>query len=261
MFTRIVMLMLIAVLALPVTTLTRPAETSQAPWGDIAVAAKGKKHKNTKKDKQPKSQTVVHTERQSVTQTFTSTGPITIPNGAPTTDKGPANPYPSAIEVNGFTNGVITDVNLILTDVTHAHASDIDILLSADDGRRALVMSDRGVGEQVINLDLTLDDEAAAEVPETGLTSGTFRPTNSGSNDDTFAAPAPAPNGNVSLSTFDGADPNGNWHLWVMDDAFFDYGDIGEWTLQITAETDVQVQEQIQAKDKKHNKKGKKGKR
>jgi hypothetical protein len=41
MFTRIIMFMLIAVLALPVTTLTRPAETSYSPWSQSAVAAKG----------------------------------------------------------------------------------------------------------------------------------------------------------------------------------------------------------------------------
>ena len=51
MFTRIVMLMLIAVLALPVATLTRPGDTSQSPWGEVAVAAKGEKHKNNKRHK------------------------------------------------------------------------------------------------------------------------------------------------------------------------------------------------------------------
>ena len=106
------------------------------------MAAKGKNHKN--KDKKRKKKTDTRTVRQPVTQTFTSTGPITIPNGAPSTDKGPANPYPSAIEVSGFTNGTITDVNLILTDLTHSLTHDVDILLSSSDGRQALVMSDAG---------------------------------------------------------------------------------------------------------------------
>jgi hypothetical protein len=264
MFTRIVMFMLIAVLALPVTTLTRPAETTHAPWGEVAVAAKGKKHK--KKDKKPKTKTVTRTVRQPVTQTFTSTQAITIPNGAPTTTKGPATPYPSAIEVSGLTNGTITDVNLILTDLTHTHHDDLDILLSMSDGRRALVMSDVGDASTVADIDLTLDDEAAASMPYQGgttsdLSSGTYRPADidrsAVTGPDTFAAPAPALNGNVALSGFDGADPNGTWQLWVMDNGGGDYGDLGAWALQITAEVDVQVPDQVKAKQKKHKKHGK----
>jgi len=259
MFTRVVMLMFIVTLAIPVTTLAGPGETHQAAWTNSAVAAKGKPHK--KKDHK-KAKTDTPALRQSVTQTFTSSGPISIPSGAPTTDKGPANPYPSAIAVSGLTNGTITDVNLILTDLTHAHHDDLDILLSASDNRQALVMSDVGQDSTDADIDLTLDDEAAAALPppDEYLASGTFRPTNNvGFNADTFAAPAPAPNGNVALSGFDGADPNGTWQLWVMDNGGGDYGDLESWSLQITAEVDVQVPHQ--AKAKKHKKHGKKSKR
>jgi hypothetical protein len=250
MFTRIVMLMLIAVLALPVTTLTRPGDTSQAPWGQSAVAAKGKKHK--KKDK-PKFTTVTRTVRQPVTQTFTSTTPITIP--APMALKGKANPYPSTMTVSGFTNGTITDVNLVLTDFTHTYPSDVNVLLSTSDGRQAFVMGYVGSEHDVQNLDLTLDDEAAAKMPDGQLSSGIFRPTNLDGSADTFDAPAPAPNGNVALSVFDGADPNGMWQVWVMDDGNNDIGVIDGWALEITAEADVQVQERVQiTKGKKHKK-------
>jgi len=254
MLTRIIMFMLVVTLAIPVTTLTPPGTTSQAPWGESAVAAKGKKHKQ--KQRTPKTTTV--------TQTFTSAGPITIPTGAPTADKGPANPYPSAIAVSGLKNGVITDVNLILTDLTHSHHDDLDILLSTSDGRRALVMSDVGDSSNVADIDLTLDDEAAASMPyqggsESDLSSGTFQPTDIDrsaiTGPDTFAAPAPAPDGHVALSTFNGADPNGTWQLFVMDNNGGDYGDLAGWALQITAEVDVQVPDQ--AKGKQHKKKGK----
>src|SRR5688572_30046831 len=110
MFTRIITLMLISVLALPIATLTRPPDPSPSPWGDVTVEAKGKNHKK----KNGKTGTITRTIRQPVTRTFTNAGPITIPIGAPTTDKGPANPYPAAISVNGFANGVITDVDLLL---------------------------------------------------------------------------------------------------------------------------------------------------
>jgi subtilisin-like proprotein convertase family protein len=258
MFTRIVMLMLIAVLALPVTTLTRPGDTSQAPWTEIAVAAKRKHHK--KKDHK-KAQTATRTVRQTVTQTFTSTGLITIPDGPSGTKSIQAVPYPSAIAVTGFANGVITDVNLILEDFTHQYVGDVDILLSNGDGRRALVMSD--VSEDPItSIDLTLDDEAAASVPTSRPASGVFRPTDLAdpSGPDTFAAPAPAPDGSLALSTFDGANPNGIWQVWVMDDAGGgDHGAIGGWGLQITAEVDVQVPDQAnETPHKKHNKHGKK---
>ena len=259
MFTRIVMLMLMFTLALPVTTLTRPGDAHQSPWSVVAVAAKGKHHK---KKAHKKAQTDTQTERQSVTQTFTSTGPISIPNGAPTTDEGPANPYPSAIAISGLTNGTITDVNLVLTDLTHAHHDDLDILLTTSDGRQALVMSDVGDSSNVADIDLTLDDEAAATMPGgnlSELSSGTFRPTNIDRFADTFAAPAPTLNGNVALNGFDGADPNGTWQLWVMDNGGGDYGDLGGWALQVTAEVDVQAPDQTNEKPHKNKGKGRHG--
>jgi hypothetical protein len=219
MFTRIVMLMFIVTLAIPIGTFTPPGETHPSPWGAIAVEAKGKKHKKHEKKDKPQFTTVTRTIRQPVTQTFTSTAPLTIPSGAPTTtDKGPANPYPSAIAVSGLSNGAITDVNLILTDLTHTHHDDLDILLSASNGRQALVMSDVGDASNVADIDLILDDEAAASMPYQGgttndLSSGTYRPTDidrsAVTGPDTFAAPAPAPDGHAALSTFDGANPNG----------------------------------------------------
>jgi hypothetical protein len=260
MFTRIVMLMFVAMLALPVATLTRPTDTNRSSWSDSAMAAKARKHKQ--KDRKRKTRTVTRTVRGPVTQTFTSTGLITIPAGAPGATKGDANPYPSAIEVSGLPNGVITDVDLLLQDFSHAVPEDVDILLSAPDGRHALVMSDVGRIFRVVNIDLTLDDEAAAPLPQTELDSGAFRPTDvssAGQPPDAFTAPAPTLDGSVALSTFDGADPNGTWRLFVTDDASGDTGDLRAWALRITTEVDTgTVDERVPAnKDKKHKKKGK----
>ena len=108
MITRLVILALIAVLALPAITMPRPAESNHSPWSDVAVAAKGKKH--NKKDK-PKFTTVTRTVRGTVTETFTSTAPIAFTVAAPNEVQIPASPYPAAIEVSGLPNGVITDVN------------------------------------------------------------------------------------------------------------------------------------------------------
>ena len=104
-------------------------------------------------------------------------------------------------------------------------------------------------------------------MPFNRLRSGTFRPTDVLAIDDTFASPAPAPNGSVALSTFDGADPNGSWQVWVMDNGPGVAGDIrGGWELRITAEVDLAtVDEQVpidsdSIQNTKTKKKGKKRK-
>ena len=147
--------------------------------------------------------------------------------------------------MSGLTNGTITDVNLTIDDLSHTYVEDVDVLLSSADGRRALVMSDVGSSHEVEDLTITLDDEAGTALPDGVLSTGSYRPANLVAGDaspvDTFAAPAPTPDGSVALSTFAGANPNGTWQLWINDDAQGDYGAIGGWSLQITAEIDVEV--------------------
>ena len=86
------------------------------------------------------------------------------------------------------------------------------------------------------NVNLTLDDEASADPPDSGpLVSGSFRPADySDPGGDGYPAPAPTPSGNVNLSTFDGTAPNGTWKLFLVDDEAFDFGSIGNWGLSIT---------------------------
>ena len=266
--TRLILVTLIALLAMPVAALT-PPDTTTSRGGGTSVEAKGKKgKKNDKKDRPdtPQYTTVTRTIRQPVAQTFSNTSPITIPAGAPGISLGKATPYSSNIVVSGLpASSSITDINLILTDLSHGFPRDIDILLSGDSGRRALVMSDAGSSSDVAtNVNLTLDDEAAAPLPtSSALASGSFQPTNIAGGGDLFPDGAPSPGTDVALSTFDGAPANGTWRLWVMDDGDEDVGGIGGgWALQITAEHDVQVEEQVLVpKDtknkKKHKKKGK----
>jgi len=227
-----------------------------------ALDAGAKKKRDKKQGETRKTMTVTRTVRGSVTQTFSSSGSIAIPSAT----KGPANPYPSTIVVSGLPNGVITDVDLLLLDFAHRIPEDVDILLSAPDGRQALLMSDVGSTTQVANINLTLDDEADSSLPVSRLNSGDFRPTDldqAGADLDTFDAPAPAPDGSVALSTFDGADPNGTWRLFVMDDVSGDAGAIGGWALRITADVDTgTVDEQVPViKDKQKSKKHKKGRK
>jgi hypothetical protein len=202
--------------------------------------ARKKRKKKRRKKKNPGSS--APRGREVVTRIFTNASPIIIPAGAPGTTIGRANPYPSSIEVSGFTNGVIRDVDVFLNGFEHTHPDDVDILLSATHlpDRYALIMSDAGGDIDVVSVNLVLDDQTAVPLPfASQLSSGTFQPTNYGGGD-SFPAPAPAHSGRVALSEFTGQNPNGTWQLWVLDDTPLDVGQFAAgWRLQITAEVDV----------------------
>ena len=165
--------------------------------------------------------------------TFSNPAAITI------NDASPATPYPSNITVAGLT-GTITKVTVKLNGLSHTFPDDIDVLLVGPGGN-LIIMSDVGGSTAVTGITLTLDDAAAANLPDsTILTTGTFKPTNIGAGDP-FAAPAPAPSANTTFSsTFNGTTPNGTWSLYVVDDLGGDVGSFaGGWTLNISTTTGV----------------------
>jgi hypothetical protein len=199
--TRILACLLAALLALPLTQSSPPAKA-------------GKRFKN-------------------ITRTFSNNGQIAI------LASGEANPYPATLQVGGFKKAKkakIKDVDLVLRDFSHEFPDEVDILLVAPNGRNALVMSDVGGNAHADNLTLTLDDEAGAGLPlDSQLSSGTFRPTNDGMVD-TLPAPAPVSSGSIALSVFNGADPSGQWRLFIRDDDPGDNGSIaGGFSLEIKA--------------------------
>ncbi|HEX7180496.1 MAG TPA: proprotein convertase P-domain-containing protein [Thermoanaerobaculia bacterium] len=156
---------------------------------------------------------------------FANPGSIAVP-GAGTS--GIASPYPSTINVSGIT-GTVSKVTATLNGMNHTFPGDIDILLAGPAGQRIVLMSDVGGSVDLTNVTLTFDDAGPA-IPAT-ITSGTFRPTNSGSGD-AFPAPAPPLPHGTSLSDFNGTNPNGNWSLFAVDDAGADLGNIsGGWSL------------------------------
>ncbi len=148
----------------------------------------------------------------------------------------PATPYGTAINVNGVT-GKISNLKVTLTGLTHTLVSDVDVLLVSPDGRGLILMSD--VGNAASGANLTFDDTAAGPIPNSTVVSGTYRPTDS-SVPDSFPAPAPyrpwhAQTGSNQLSNFNGFSPNGDWQLFVVDDAVTNSGTIsGGWSLDIT---------------------------
>jgi subtilisin-like proprotein convertase family protein len=171
------------------------------------------------------------------TFTFSNTNLITINDSAnpPTV----ASPYPSAVEVTGLSGTIVSKVTVQLFGITHSFPEDIDIVLESPTGQNTVLMANTGgeVKLPVTNIDLTLDDDAATNLPlDSALVSGTFKPTRRLQTFTfDFPAPAPAQPDGASLTNFSNIEPNGTWRLFVIDDASPDSGVItGGWSLNIT---------------------------
>ena len=109
------------------------------------------------------------------------------------------------------------------------------MLLVGPGGQNAKVWSDAGGSLDIAAVNVVLDDEAAAQLPDSAqITTGSWRPADYEPTTDIFPAPAPVPSGNVNLSVFDGLSANGTWNLYLVDDAAADMGSITSWSLNIT---------------------------
>ncbi len=150
-----------------------------------------------------------------------------------TPDSGQAALYPSTINASGFT-GMVTNVRVILHNVSHTFPGDFDILLVGPGGRSTILMSDCGEDPNMNNVTLTFSETGPA-LPENGqINTGTYRPTNYGGTTDIFP-PNAAQSYASSLAVFNNISPNGNWNLYVVDDFAQDSGTIaGGWTLELT---------------------------
>jgi hypothetical protein len=123
------------------------------------------------------------------------------------------------------------------------------MLLEGPNGNAYIFMSDAWSASNRTNTvvtTLTINDAATESMPTGGVPpmTGTFKPTNSGANDP-FPSPAPATthdaaNGATFADAFgsDGAAMNGDWKLYIDDDAGSDPGTLdGGW--KITFESDT----------------------
>ena len=166
--------------------------------------------------------------------TFCNTNPIAIADGVSNT---------STINVSSL-SGTINTVKVKLNNLSHTYGSDIDLLLVGPNGEKYIILSDALGTSGTTNASMTLSDSAAALVPTSPLSTGSYsyKPTNYTSGD-TFAAPAPvgpyqeaASAGSATFaSVFGGANPNGNWSVYVYDDGSGDTGSIaGGWCLEFT---------------------------
>ncbi len=157
-------------------------------------------------------------------QTFNG-GAISIPA------IGPANPYPSVINVSGV-SGTITTMSVTITGFTHSFADDLGMLLVGPNGH-ALILADGAGDGPADNLTWTFTDAATEMLPMSGpLGSGTFKP---GLNQygDVFTAPVPAPDAwfTTFASAFGGIGANGAWNLYVEDFVDGDGGSIASWSI------------------------------
>jgi subtilisin-like proprotein convertase family protein len=160
---------------------------------------------------------------------FTNSNPITIPSS------GPASPYPSSITVSGVP-AVASTIVVQLTNINHAFSSDVDILLRGPLGQTVVLISDTGGSGAWVGVTLELNDDASQSLPTTTVDtpSGAYRPTNFSDGvppSDSYPSPAPPGPYGSALAAFEGKDPNGTWHLFVVDDDPGAAGAIYSWTI------------------------------
>jgi uncharacterized repeat protein (TIGR01451 family) len=155
-------------------------------------------------------------------------------------DSGAALTYPSIITVSGV-SGTILKATITLSNVSHTFPDDFDILLVSPSGNKVLLVSDVGGGFAINGVNITLDDNAASSLPDSGtIADGVYKPSNylnspvdPLSTNDVFAAPAPAGPYAAKLADLVGSSPNGQWKLYVMDDQAGNLGSIGGWSLSL----------------------------
>ena len=153
---------------------------------------------------------------------------------------GIANPYPSLQTVTGLAPTGVTVKSVKLGNVNHTFPDDMDIVLVSPTGQAVILMSDAGGSPDEIGLDYTFDDAAAATMADNALNlSGTYKPTNFGATDN-FPAPGPGSltQATPTLASFTG-NPNGDWKLYIVDDASGDVGFIGNWSITFNTPTPV----------------------
>jgi subtilisin-like proprotein convertase family protein len=160
-------------------------------------------------------------------RTKTNPAPIAIPD---------ASHKSSAITVAGM-GGVVTDVDVTVSNIAHAWPSDVDLYLQGPEDANAIVplMSDvcGTSATPLAGATLSFDDEAAAPLPTSGCVSGSYRPTNVDTASDSLPS---AGTWRATLAAFDGINPNGEWTLWAYDDSATYPGEIqGGFTLTITS--------------------------
>jgi subtilisin-like proprotein convertase family protein len=129
----------------------------------------------------------------------------------------------------------ISDLNVVF-QVTHTFDGDLDVVLQGPTGFICLTTDNGGAGLDYIT---TRFDDAAATAVTAGAApfNDNFRP--EGALNGWIGVPATFTGTNfTSLSGFNGSDANGNWTLYIDDDAGGDVGTLTYWSLEFNGSVD-----------------------
>jgi len=162
----------------------------------------------------------------------TATAELIIPS---TGSSGKARQYPSTKALNTAPGTVISDLNVVLKDINHTFAADMDMLLAGPRrGAKSIVISDACGSLAMRHFEYTFDDEASAIMSNGAGCNFQFlvKPTDYGTGD-VFPAPAPAGPHGATFTAFDGLE-GGTFSLFANDDAGGDSGYISSWELKAT---------------------------
>ncbi len=159
-------------------------------------------------------------------QTYSNPAPIVIP------DSGPANPYPSVIDVTGGPTS-IQFVTVTLRGLTHPFITDLDILLVGPGGQKILLASDTSGSAPTSGITVNFISEGGSSQSGDLAAGGYYAPTGGS---DAFPAPAPAGPYAANFNGLTGTSANGQWRLFVVDDFAADGGLIaGGWSITFSA--------------------------
>ncbi len=168
--------------------------------------------------------------------TYEYAGPTIVIPTSPNS-VGTADPYPARISVGGNGDHLITNLTVTLTNLTHTNPNDLNILLvkAGSSTANTLLMSDAGGTADISNVNLTFSDAGSQMLPdETQISSGTFKPTDYQEDSDAFPAPAPGGPYSLFLSAFNGQLADGDYDLYILDDASLDTGSLSRFSITLT---------------------------
>lgn len=173
------------------------------------------------------------------TRTFVHTSNI-FPTGGALTE-GPANEYPSGINVSGL-SGTVTKVTVTLIGYTSSSPDDVDAVIVGPNGQQVMLVSDAcGVNPSTLSDEnWTFDDSAPTFVSDNGPCSSfqdaSYKPSNYEDPSLDNLTPGGGPAGPYlnRLSLLAGGSPDGAWNLFVFDDNPAYHGfDLSAWALNL----------------------------
>jgi hypothetical protein len=159
--------------------------------------------------------------------------PITIPASG---SSGAASRYPATINVFGQPTNLST-ITVTLDFLSHGRPTDLDILLVSPSGKKIMLISDAGGSTAVTNTTLVFNASGSLP-PETGAIGShqthSYRPSNYG-DQETQLPGAPAGPYSTDFGGLTGDNPNGQWKLYIYDDASGSVGQVQySWFLEFT---------------------------